>query len=548
MFINEELLFKNKIHYQRQLSQKKINYYLYYGSLAHLLCAPLHVISIQKQLSVPPHKDIYFDHLNIRKKEPEKLTFSNKILQIFKYPVELLMSNRENDKIKIKNILDKLDKNTDKLNLEKLPKQDLNLTQNSANNEQIKVDEIKLKDKNELSQNQSQGKNKFIFKTRENNTTNNKNTISDNKIKSDVNISNSNNNHNISTNQKSNTTSTSNNLINKFFDKIIYRKSKDIVPFNNSNLSIDENNQLTEKIFSKRDKINRNLIELSGVPEGQQPYRAPIYDTYSQMFKSFNKQGILSFWKGTVYRICFFGFSWGYSPSIYWFGFEQLADKGLVKRAFPIDDFANISLMAASLSVLDCFANGLFMIENRYVLQNRLHQFRVYQSLFTVISRMYYEILNYSLPHLAKNFVFCYTFYASNYLFKTFNFDKYISNLITENIPLSHIEISYLLATLLAYPIQTVHRRLVCQNTNYPGLLPIRYINLVHGLFLIRREEGIISGLYKGVTPFMIAQYIIFCKVIPLAGALADVEMKKDFSFIDSDEYYDSLQKRRFER
>ena len=50
---------------------------------------------------------------------------------------------------------------------------------------------------------------------------------------------------------------------------------------------------------------------------------------------------------------------------------------------------------------------------------------------------------------------------------------------------------------MFAYPLNTAFRRLACQHTDIPGMIPLRYNGIWHALRLIAQEEGII-GLYRG--------------------------------------------------
>lgn len=55
----------------------------------------------------------------------------------------------------------------------------------------------------------------------------------------------------------------------------------------------------------------------------------------------------------------------------------------------------------------------------------------------------------------------------------------------------------YYCSELFMYPFNTAFRRLVCQHTEIPGMIPVRYKSVSHGVHLIFSEEGIL-GLYKG--------------------------------------------------
>jgi len=56
----------------------------------------------------------------------------------------------------------------------------------------------------------------------------------------------------------------------------------------------------------------------------------------------------------------------------------------------------------------------------------------------------------------------------------------------------------------LAYPILTIQRRLECQTTARAGMLPLRYMGIVHCLGLMWREEGV-KGLYRGYLAYLVA-------------------------------------------
>ncbi len=55
-----------------------------------------------------------------------------------------------------------------------------------------------------------------------------------------------------------------------------------------------------------------------------------------------------------------------------------------------------------------------------------------------------------------------------------------------------------------AYPLLTVQRRLECQSTTRAGMIPKRYIGVIHGVGLMWREEGF-KGLFRGYVAYMLA-------------------------------------------
>lgn len=291
--------------------------------------------------------------------------------------------------------------------------------------------------------------------------------------------------------------------------KSILKNNNTVVEKNNSAIQNLEgkygalmNNEGEAKInkikypITVRDHINKNLVEASGVPEGQTPYRAAIFDNYKQMFKAFNKQGILSFWKGTFYRIAFVSGSLtcsNYLNNI----FDQKIKKHFKNYYMGLDLLNNF----ISLTLSEMLCHPFFLLENRYVLQNRLPHFRVYQSILTVQSRIYLDLYNFCSVHIVKNlFLFSFMYFLTT-IFK--------SDANNNRIILSFISSAF------TYPFYTVIRRLVCQDIKTAGMIPNRYYNLIHGLAIIKKEEGIKNGLYKGFLPFSIAS-IIYLNFVPI--------------------------------
>ena len=70
----------------------------------------------------------------------------------------------------------------------------------------------------------------------------------------------------------------------------------------------------------------------------------------------------------------------------------------------------------------------------------------------------------------------------------------------------------------VAYPFLTIQRRLECQSSDKPGMIPSRYEGAVHAAGLIWREEGI-RGLYRGYIPYMIATGIYWI-LVPLVAEI----------------------------
>lgn len=393
--MNEELYIKHKTYYLNKKEKFKKMSFLAANTSAHIILAPLYVISISKQLSVTEHKNIYYDFLGTSEDKTEKISFSKKIQM-------LLFKNNNNENIKVKqNELTDLSKSKDS-KIDKInPNKNLNVVES----------------KNKAIQN---------LEAKYGALMNNEGNTKINKIQHPITI---------------------------------------------------------------RDHINKNLVEASGVPEGQTPYRAAIFDNYKQMFKSYNKQGILSFWKGTLMRIVYVSSSLIFSGYI----FDGL--NFFVKR-FKNDFSSSIDIVNRfiSLTLAEIIFHPFFLLENRYVLQNRLPHFRVYQSYFTIKSRAVSDLYNFCHVHIYKNIFILISILSLNSIFS--------------NASLNNKIILSVISSFFSYPLYTVIRRLVCQDIKTAGMIPNRYYNLLHGLALIKKEEGFKNGLYKGFVPFALAHII----------------------------------------
>lgn len=287
---------------------------------------------------------------------------------------------------------------------------------------------------------------------------------------------------------------------------------------------IEENMTNKKQNITLRNKINNNLIKLSGMPSGQQPYKAPIYESYFQIFKSYNIQGVLSFWKGTLYRISFIILT-SYNFEIKFIIFSlnnfKLRDSYLSK----------LTIETLSIIFLEIIFHPLYLIECRYILQNRLPNFRTYENLGNLLSRSYLELYKGCLGHIPKTLLLSIGINLSEGILNSYNLKTNRTNLF-----------SYLLGFTLSYPITTAIRRIACQNNKLPGLLPIRYLRLDHALLLIKKEEGVFKGLFKGFIPYIIAQILVI-KYFINNPKIIKIFPWKNFNSLENDEYYSFLNK-----
>lgn len=230
-----------------------------------------------------------------------------------------------------------------------------------------------------------------------------------------------------------------------------------------------------------RDSKNFELIKSSGMINGQKPYRAPIYENYFQTIKGLYNQGVLGFYKGTFWRVFFI---------IIPLRLRIILDYYVLDH-FPKFHKFNFLKDLLVFSIADMMCHPAFIIESRYTLQNRLPQFQAYSNILKIRSRSIHEMWTGSFNHFYKNVLLIVGLYISRYsLFP----DNYIA--------------SILFSQIFCYPILTCNRRLVCQTSEYPSMLPLRYLNLLHALALIKREEGLFRGLYRGFSFHLIFIYL----------------------------------------
>jgi len=269
------------------------------------------------------------------------------------------------------------------------------------------------------------------------------------------------------------------------------QSSTEIKEINEKNKDISHiKRRIRDKIdhpITLRERVNKELVQLSGVQEGGHPYRAPIFEKYSEMLKVLNKQGVLSFWKGLIYRLGFI-----FTPPFVMLGINNYIKELDTSMNYSIYNYKLIYLIYSSIEFI---IHPFYLIESRYILQNRLPHFRVYNSIFKLFNRSSTDIYQGALSHFPKNFILFSVFFATERLRFTYSFPSYIS---------------FLTALTAIYPINTAIRRLCCQSLYDAGMIPIRYINLLHAMSLIYREEGIRKGLYKGYVPYILGMYLLF--------------------------------------
>ncbi len=153
---------------------------------------------------------------------------------------------------------------------------------------------------------------------------------------------------------------------------------------------------------------------------------------------------------------------------------------------------AKIMAIFFTSSLMDFALHPLHVAQSRFILQNRLPGFFSYKSLhhfFRLHFLQSHEIYKGCWGMLPINLV--------NSVFLV---------LTMKDTSIQTYGAASILSTLLTYPIVTAMRRYECQNSR-PGMIPVRYSNIRHGLKLIANEEGV-KGLYRGFAAFSAARLL----------------------------------------
>lgn len=190
----------------------------------------------------------------------------------------------------------------------------------------------------------------------------------------------------------------------------------------------------------------------------------------------------------------------------------DFGDNIFKRNSFFRDFFA---ATAASL-----FLHPLHLAEARLVLQNRLPNFMTYKSLWSMFMTSYKEFYRGITAHIPRSFILALT--GFNY-FSSVNIYTYL--------------VQNLAFHTLAYPLLTAQRRMECQSTVRAGMLPLRYLGLIHCLGLMWREEGKLRGLYRGYLAYLVAISFVIT-VVPISAELIMLKSPLYGHFEDSDDLY----------
>jgi hypothetical protein len=225
------------------------------------------------------------------------------------------------------------------------------------------------------------------------------------------------------------------------------------------------------------------------------PFKPSLYANYKDCIFNVYRQGIAGLYKGTFYRLAYFG------------GTNEL------KRRLDshFGSYLRIKRVYKEMilySIADMLLNPLLLIESRYCIQNRRKGFRVYDNIFSFLKLSWRELYNGSLYAIPRNMIFVislntYQMYPSTYM----------------NV------FSVCLAHLLSYPLLTIQRNIMfrSQYVDYlPGLNEKITLNSFVG------EYGL-GGLYRGFLAYGLAT-LLWHLYVPIAAKkkLFENMFKKD--------------------
>merc|ERR1712194_42540 len=217
--------------------------------------------------------------------------------------------------------------------------------------------------------------------------------------------------------------------------------------------------------------------------EGQRAFKAPVYNSYRQVFTALGYQGLLGFYKGNGLGLVHLFFTNNLKFMAIW-----PAEKNALLKHEELTDIARLGYYTATGIAVDTIFQPLHVLQSRFILQNRLAKFYTYKSVLAagkkhMASGGLGEFWQGNLANIPKNILLG---------------GMFDQNALTQN---PGVWIFTVFGSAWAvYPFLTAQRRLECQS-QVGGMLTKRYSGVLHALRLIRQEEGF-RGLYRGFLGF----------------------------------------------
>ena len=166
-----------------------------------------------------------------------------------------------------------------------------------------------------------------------------------------------------------------------------------------------------------------------------QPFRAPVYQTYSECIRGLYNQGILGFYKGNFFRL---SHMFLYDLNRIWI--EQYFDRD--EQILHRESYVR-HLSAAVIA--SYYVHTLHLLEARMVLNNRIPAFQSYKSSFSLLISLNLQVFNGIHLHLPRCFIISLT---------GFNWQNSQS--------VASFLGNQLFFQTLGYPLLTIQRRLEC--------------------------------------------------------------------------------------
>lgn len=174
------------------------------------------------------------------------------------------------------------------------------------------------------------------------------------------------------------------------------------------------------------------------------PYTAPVYGGYKETFEGLKNQGWRAFFKGTLFRSC--------ASILYFYPFTSVP---LMISSDEIEEgpvFEGLKLLG-SCTLIELLINPIYVLENRYILQNSIKEFQTYRRPFKAIRKIadHGEAFRGISFHVINNLVGFVT-----------RFPAYFSIIGNQGVPLQMYGL-FTLGEFLTYPFSTAYKRLQCQ-------------------------------------------------------------------------------------
>jgi hypothetical protein len=248
------------------------------------------------------------------------------------------------------------------------------------------------------------------------------------------------------------------------------------------------------------------LMVKSGM-ENQRAFKAPVYTSYRQVFTALGNQGLLGFYKGNALGLFHLFMTNNLKFQVIW----PTQQTALLKHE-EMSDGARFLYYTVTGCLVDSIFQPLHVLQSRFILQNRLAKFYTYKSVIGAFKKHITsgglgEFWQGNLANIPKNMILG---------------GAFDQNTLTMNPILWFATVVG--SAWMVYPFLTVQRRLECQSET-GGMIKKRYSGVVHGLRLVKQEEGI-RGLYRGFAGFlMVNSLVTLAAFYTMFGVLYDIDL-----------------------